>query len=118
MVPDKYKDKTKTELAQDLYRRDSRDRKDKEDAKRGTSQIIRLGTTTLLGLLTGVIYQVAPKAERFVGPVGGDAILAIGGSAGAILTDDEAADVFEGVANVGLSGTMRDLGRGLAGLFG
>lgn len=115
---EKYKDKSKTELAEDLARRDNRKKVERMKERQDGAKLVRLGTTLALSLGTGVLYTVAPKAEKFVGPVGGDAVLALAGGLGAVMTDGLTADILEGAGATGLAGAGRDMGRYLAGLFG
>lgn len=114
---EKYKDKSKTELAEDLARRDDKKKRDRVRERQEGAKLVRLGTTLATGLVTGVLYQMQPKIEKFAGPVGGDAVLAVGGSLGALLMDGTAADILEGAGSTGLAGSGRDMGRYLAGLF-
>ncbi|MEX1365181.1 MAG: hypothetical protein AB1Z98_18785 [Nannocystaceae bacterium] len=116
--PDKYNVLSKTDLKDQLLRRDMRDSQDKLDAKQSESRLLRMGSAAGASLLTGILYQKKPSLESLMGtPVSLDHLLALGGSVGAFLSDDDdVAQAAEGIANAGLVPLMRKAGRKIGGL--
>lgn len=116
--PDKYNVLSKTDLKDQLLRRDVRDSQDKLDARQSESRLLRMGSAAGASLLTGILYQKKPSLEALMGtPVSLDHLLALGGSVGAFLSeDDDMAQAAEGIANAGLVPLMRAAGRKVGGL--
>ena len=116
--PDKYNVLSKTDLKHQLLRRDVRDSQDKLDTKQSEARLLRMGSAAGASLLTGILYQKKPSLESLMGtPVSLDHLLALGGSVGAFLSEDEdMAQAAEGIANAGLVPLMRAAGRKVGGL--
>ncbi len=116
--PEKYNVLSKTELKDQLLRRDTKESQEKVEASELESRVIRMGTTAAAALLTGILYQKKPSLESLLGtPVSLDHFMVLGGSAVAFLAEDEQlAQAAEGVANAGLVPLLRDMGRKVGGL--
>lgn len=116
--PDKYNVLSKTDLKDQLLRRDTREAQDKLEATHTEARLLRLSSAAGAALLTGLLYQKKPSLESILGtPVSLDHLLALGGSIGAFMSDDdEVAQASEGIANAGLVPLMRNAGRKIGGL--
>ena len=81
--PDKYNVLSKTELKEQLLRRDTRETHDKLEATQTEARLLRMGAAAGASLLTGILYQKNPSLESLLGtPVSLDHLLALGGSIG------------------------------------
>lgn len=90
--PEKYNVLSKTELKDQLLRRDTKEFLEKIEATELESRVIRMGSTAAAALLTGIRHPLPEEAFARVPhghPVSLDHLMALGGSAAAFLTDDE-----------------------------
>ena len=116
--PDKFNVMSKSELKDQLVRRETREAQDKLEANQTEARLLRLGSALGASLLTGILYEKKPSLESIMGtPVSLDHFLLLGGSIGAFLSDDdEVANASEGIANAGLVPLMRNAGRKIGGV--
>ena len=115
---EKYDVLSKTELKDQLKKRDTKAIVKTHEAKAVEHRVLRLGTTAAVALLTGILYQKKPALESLMGtPASLDHLLAFGASAVAFLSEDETVvQAAEGVANVGLVPLLRSAGRKVGGI--
>ena len=115
---EKYDVLSKTELKDQLKKRDTKEIVKTHEAKAVEHRVLRLGTTAAVALLTGILYQKKPALESLMGtPASLDHLLAFGASAVAFLSEDETVvQAAEGVANVGLVPLLRSAGRKVGGI--
>ncbi|MCX4244210.1 hypothetical protein [Paraliomyxa miuraensis] len=115
---DKYDVLSKTELKDQLKKRDTKAMVQVHEAKLVEHRVVRMGTTAAVALLTGLLYQKKPGFESLMGtPASLDHILAFGASALAFLSEDEmVVQAAEGVANAGLVPLLRSAGRKIGGV--
>jgi hypothetical protein len=115
---DKYDVLSKTELKDQLKKRDTKELVKTHEARAAENRVLRLGTTAAVALLTGILYQKKPALESLMGtPASLDHLLAFGASAVAFLSDDETVvHAAEGIANVGLVPLLRSAGRKVGGI--
>lgn len=113
--PHKYNVRSKTEIKDQLLRRDTKESQEKVEASELESRVIRMGTTAAAALLTGILYQKKPSLWSLMGtPVSLDRLMALGGSAVAFMTEDEqVAQAAEG--NTGLVPLLRDVDHKVGG---
>lgn len=116
--PDKYDVLSKTELKDQLKKRDTKALVQTQEARAVEHRVVRLGTTAAVALLTGLLYQKKPALESLMGtPASLDHLLAFGASAVAFLSEDEMlVQAAEGVANAGLVPLLRAAGRKVGGI--
>ncbi len=116
--PDKYNVLSKTELKDQLVKRDSRSNQDNFESNLAEERVLRMSSAAGASLLTGLLYQKKPSLESIMGtPVSVDHILAFGGSIMAFISDDDkAAQAAEGIANAGLVPLLRKAGRKIGGM--
>lgn len=115
---DKYDVLSKTELKDQLKKRDTKELVKTQEARSVEHRVLRLGTTAAVALLTGILYQKKPSLESLMGtPASLDHLLAFGASAVAFLSEDETVvQAAEGIANVGLVPLLRSAGRKVGGI--
>lgn len=116
--PHKYDDKTRPELKQQLQKRDAQELQKVQEAKAVENRTVRMGTTALVALVTGLLYQKKPALESLLGtPASLDHLLALGGSAVAFFSEDQVVvQAAEGVANASVVPLLRAAGRKIGGV--
>ncbi|MCH9682012.1 MAG: hypothetical protein K0V04_11300 [Deltaproteobacteria bacterium] len=118
--PEKYKELTKGELADQLVRRDVSEVRTSLEEQQQQGRVIRMGSAGIAALLTGIVYAKKPELESIMGtPVSLDHLVALGGTVAAfMIDDDEQANAAEGIGLAGLVPLLRDGGRKVGGMVG
>lgn len=109
---EKYKDMSTFELREELLKRDSKNANEKIEEVLNEQRVVRMGSMAVLSLLLGLVYEMKPDLKAIWGtPVSLDHLAALGGGAGAFMSDDETvAQACEGIANAGLVPVIRGMG--------